>query len=209
MQVSENHRYMLRESYETQIQRGSKMLTRSALFWDVTLRRVVTLYHTTPRNIPEERRSRQHRGGSLKSKQNFEFLNVSYTVLQRMKAIHTNYYYYYYYYYYKLNFAPFSTSMFSTLITLLTWPILYIKIQFVPHRKHLMHTVFSWRTTCIFAFNGSPRRQYVHIVDSDIKSPYHRCLLAKSTRQEVTTVQNILYLNDRKENALLSFYNNG
>jgi hypothetical protein len=25
-------------------------------------------YHTTPRNIPEERRSHQHRGGSLKSK---------------------------------------------------------------------------------------------------------------------------------------------
>jgi hypothetical protein len=28
----------------------------------------VNNYHTTPRNIPEERRSHQHRGGSLKSK---------------------------------------------------------------------------------------------------------------------------------------------
>jgi hypothetical protein len=28
----------------------------------------VNNYHTTPRNIPEERRSHKHRGGSLKSK---------------------------------------------------------------------------------------------------------------------------------------------
>jgi hypothetical protein len=63
----------------------------SALFWDIMLRRVVFTdvsgqligdiftgpihcsetsvnnYHTTLRNIPEERRSHQHRGGSLKS----------------------------------------------------------------------------------------------------------------------------------------------
>jgi hypothetical protein len=51
---------------------------RSAFFWDITRRRVVIVfrrcpetsvikYHTTPRNTPEERRSHQHRGGSLKS----------------------------------------------------------------------------------------------------------------------------------------------
>jgi hypothetical protein len=79
--------------------------SRSALFWDITRRRVVTVhrrfgttyrshlhgsrvrvlftvkmvqircpetsvnnYHTTPRNIPEERRYHQHRGGNLKSR---------------------------------------------------------------------------------------------------------------------------------------------
>jgi hypothetical protein len=31
------------------------MLMSYALFWDVTRRRVVIVYHTTPRNIPEER----------------------------------------------------------------------------------------------------------------------------------------------------------
>jgi hypothetical protein len=41
---------------------------RSALFWDATRLRVVNNYHTTARNIPEERRSHQHRGGSLKSR---------------------------------------------------------------------------------------------------------------------------------------------
>ena len=64
---------------------------KSALFWDTMRRRVLIVYrrfgtswpfkmgpircpetsvnnyHTTPRNIPEERRSYQHRGGSLKS----------------------------------------------------------------------------------------------------------------------------------------------
>jgi hypothetical protein len=40
---------------------------RSALFWDITRSRVVNVYHTTPRNIPEECRSNQHRGRSLKS----------------------------------------------------------------------------------------------------------------------------------------------
>jgi hypothetical protein len=30
------------------------MLMRSALFWDITRRRVVNNDHTTPRNIPEE-----------------------------------------------------------------------------------------------------------------------------------------------------------
>jgi hypothetical protein len=29
----------------------------------------VNNYHTTPRNVPEERRSHEHRGGSLKSKE--------------------------------------------------------------------------------------------------------------------------------------------
>jgi hypothetical protein len=33
------------------------MFMRSALFWDITQRRVVNNYHTTLRNIPEERRS--------------------------------------------------------------------------------------------------------------------------------------------------------
>jgi hypothetical protein len=60
---------------------------RSALFWAIMRRRVVIVYrrfgttyrshftgqeseynyHTTPRNIPEERRSHQHHGGSVKS----------------------------------------------------------------------------------------------------------------------------------------------
>jgi hypothetical protein len=40
----------------------------SALFWDITRRRLVIVYHTTQRNIPEERRTHQHRGASLKSK---------------------------------------------------------------------------------------------------------------------------------------------
>jgi hypothetical protein len=43
---------------------------RSALFRDIARRCPETSansYHTTPRNIPEERRSHQRRGGSLKS----------------------------------------------------------------------------------------------------------------------------------------------
>jgi hypothetical protein len=39
----------------------------SAIFWDITQRHVAICYHSTPRNIPEERRSHHHRGGSLKS----------------------------------------------------------------------------------------------------------------------------------------------
>jgi hypothetical protein len=39
----------------------------------------VNSYHTTPRNIPEERRSHEHRGGSLKS--TFVCLFVHSTVL--------------------------------------------------------------------------------------------------------------------------------
>jgi hypothetical protein len=35
---------------------------------------MVNNYHTTPRNIPEERKSHQHRGGSLKSKENKELV---------------------------------------------------------------------------------------------------------------------------------------
>jgi hypothetical protein len=54
---------------------------RSALFWDMTRRGVVIFFtdvsvpssrvdslHTTPRKIPEERRSYQYRGGSFKSR---------------------------------------------------------------------------------------------------------------------------------------------
>jgi hypothetical protein len=42
----------------------------SAFFWDITQRRVVIVYNydTTLCNTPEERRSHQHRGGSLKLK---------------------------------------------------------------------------------------------------------------------------------------------
>jgi hypothetical protein len=39
----------------------------SAIFWDITPRHVELFYHSTLRNIPEERRSHHHRGGSLKS----------------------------------------------------------------------------------------------------------------------------------------------
>jgi hypothetical protein len=53
-------------------------LEEIVLFWHITRRRVVIVYrrcpetsvnnnYTTPRNIPEERRCRQHLGGSLKS----------------------------------------------------------------------------------------------------------------------------------------------
>jgi hypothetical protein len=45
-----------------------KSFMRSALFWDITRRCVVNNYHTTPGNILKERRSHQHRGGSLKSR---------------------------------------------------------------------------------------------------------------------------------------------
>jgi hypothetical protein len=33
------------------------MLMKSVLFWDITQDRLVIVYHTTLRNIPEERRS--------------------------------------------------------------------------------------------------------------------------------------------------------
>jgi hypothetical protein len=41
---------------------------KSSVFWGITRRRVVIVYHTTPRNNPEDRRVHQHRGGSLKSR---------------------------------------------------------------------------------------------------------------------------------------------
>jgi hypothetical protein len=41
---------------------------KSAVFWGITRRRVVTVYRTTPCNTPEDRRFDQHPGGSLKSK---------------------------------------------------------------------------------------------------------------------------------------------
>jgi hypothetical protein len=41
---------------------------RSSFFWDITLRRVINNYRTTPCNTTEERRSHQHRGESLKSR---------------------------------------------------------------------------------------------------------------------------------------------
>jgi hypothetical protein len=90
-------------------QTSAAMFTRSALFWDITLRRVVIVYrrfgttyrshltcqdfhswpvkmgpirfpetsvnnyHTTQRNIPEERISHQHRDGSPTSRSSFQF----------------------------------------------------------------------------------------------------------------------------------------
>jgi hypothetical protein len=51
--------------------------THSALFWDITQRRVVILCHSTLRNIPEERGSDHHGGGSLKSRM-IHILNVKY-----------------------------------------------------------------------------------------------------------------------------------
>jgi hypothetical protein len=49
-------------------------------------------YHMTPRNIPEERRSHQHRGGSLKSRKRLYPNLVSYapTFLQVVKKITNN-----------------------------------------------------------------------------------------------------------------------
>jgi hypothetical protein len=41
---------------------------RSALFWGITQRRMVTLYHPTLRNNPEVRRSHRRRSGSLKTR---------------------------------------------------------------------------------------------------------------------------------------------
>ena len=38
----------------------------------------VNNYNTKPRNIPEERRSHQHRGGSLKSNRLFDFHEILY-----------------------------------------------------------------------------------------------------------------------------------
>jgi hypothetical protein len=40
---------------------------KSAVFWGITRRRVVTVYHMTPRNTPEDHIFHQNRGGSLKS----------------------------------------------------------------------------------------------------------------------------------------------
>jgi hypothetical protein len=40
---------------------------RSALFWDITQRRVVKDYHSTLHNIPEQCRSHQHHDGSMTS----------------------------------------------------------------------------------------------------------------------------------------------
>jgi hypothetical protein len=75
------------------LSQNRRLLSSSAFFWDITRRRVVIFfyrrfadswpvkmgpiccaetsvnnYHTTPRNIPEERRCHLHRGGSLKSR---------------------------------------------------------------------------------------------------------------------------------------------
>jgi hypothetical protein len=37
------------------------------VFWVITRRRVVIIYHTTPCNYPEDHRLHRHRGGRLKS----------------------------------------------------------------------------------------------------------------------------------------------
>jgi hypothetical protein len=49
----------------TAVRRETVKGVRSAFFWDITQSRVVI--HSTLRNIPEECRSHQHGGGSLKS----------------------------------------------------------------------------------------------------------------------------------------------
>jgi hypothetical protein len=41
---------------------------KSVVFWVITRRRVVIIYHTTPCNYPEDHRFHQYRGGSLKSR---------------------------------------------------------------------------------------------------------------------------------------------
>jgi hypothetical protein len=41
---------------------------KSVVFWVITRRRVVIIYHTTLCNYPEDHRLHQHRGGSLKSR---------------------------------------------------------------------------------------------------------------------------------------------
>jgi hypothetical protein len=56
---------------------------RSALFCDITQRRVAILYHSTLRNIPEERRSHPHRSGSLKSRLYWIWRNVH--IIDRLK----------------------------------------------------------------------------------------------------------------------------
>jgi hypothetical protein len=71
---------------------------RPALFWDIKRRRVVIVYrrfgttsvknyHTTPRNIPEERRSHQNRGGCLKSLSHFSEMC---TWRKYIETCHTN-----------------------------------------------------------------------------------------------------------------------
>jgi hypothetical protein len=44
---------------------------------DTLSRNIVNNYHTTPRNVSEERRSQQHRGGSLKLNMLFSCLPVT------------------------------------------------------------------------------------------------------------------------------------
>jgi hypothetical protein len=41
---------------------------KSEVFWVITQRRVVIIYHTTLRNTPEDHRLHQHSGGSVKSR---------------------------------------------------------------------------------------------------------------------------------------------
>jgi hypothetical protein len=69
---------------------------RSALFWNITRRRVeptrcpetsVNIYHATPRNIPEERRSQQRRGGSPKSRLDSMINTRQANVLQRVRKL--------------------------------------------------------------------------------------------------------------------------
>jgi hypothetical protein len=90
-----------------------------------------------------------------------------------------------------------SVATFSILIKkILTLSILYMKIQFVPHRKHLMHRVFSWGTNYIFIRNVSSRHMCVYIFDRNTKSPCGRSPRQQWTL-EVFAVQNTLSLSNK------------
>jgi len=64
-------------------------------------------------------------------------------------------------------------AKFLVFITFVALPILCVKSDFIPHRKHLMHTGFLWGTNWIFVYYDSPRPGYVYIVDSKLKLPYN------------------------------------